>query len=112
MSAGAEGPFVSQLRTRGDVLQLAPDGGQSITVRVGMPEVWDTIRAVVSPGEPVLGLKVRALAALFPAGEFHEDFVVKLRGWEVLDENMTVGEVGAVNGSIFLVTHRHRRAVR
>jgi hypothetical protein len=106
------GPFVNQLRARGGVLRLAPADGPAITVRVEMPEVWDTVRVVVSPNEPVIGLKVRALEALFPAGERHEDFVLKLHGWEVLDENATLAAAGAVDGSIFLLTHRFRRPVR
>jgi hypothetical protein len=77
-----------------------------------MPEVWDTVRAIVSPDEPVVALKVRALEALYPEGDFHEDFVVKLRGWEVLDETVSVAATGAVDGSIFLLTHRRRRPVR
>jgi hypothetical protein len=105
-------PFVSQLRTRGDVLQLAPAGTPAITVRVEVPEVWDTVRAVVSPSESVVGLKMRALAAIYPSGGLHEDFVMKLRGWEVLDENVSLDAAGAVDGSIFLLTHRRRRPVR
>jgi hypothetical protein len=105
-------PFVAQLRARRDVLELAEPGAPAITVRVEMPEVWDTIRAVVSPDEPVISLKLRALDALFPAGELQEDFVLKLRGWEVLDEQASLAAVGAVNGSIFLLTHRYRRPVR
>jgi hypothetical protein len=105
-------PFVGQLRARRDVMQLAEAGAAAISVRVEMPEVWDTIRAVVSPDEPVISLKLRALDALFPDGELHEDFVMKLRGWEVLDEQASLAAVGAVNGSIFLLTHRYRRPVR
>ena len=105
-------PFVTQLRARREALQLAKAGQSSITVRVEMPEVWDTVKAVVSPDEPVVGLKVAALQALYPVGEFHEDFVLKLRGWDVLDENATLATTGAIDGSIFLLTHRRRRPVR
>lgn len=105
-------PFVTQLRTRGGAIQMAAPGTEAITVRVEMPEVWDVVRVVASPGEPVLGVKVRALAALFPNGEFHDEFVMKLRGFEVLDENASLSSIGAVDGSIFLLTHRRRRAVR
>jgi hypothetical protein len=105
-------PFVTQLRSRGDVIQMAPAGAASITVRVEMPEVWDTVRVAVTPAEPVLGLKLRALAALFPSREPPEEFVMKLRGFEVLDENQSLATVGAVDGSIFLLTYRRRRAVR
>ncbi len=105
-------PFVVQLRARGKALQIAPVGARALTVRVEMPEVWDTVKAIVSPDEPVVGLKVRALEALYPMNEFHEEFVLKLSGWEVLDENATLAAAGAVDGSIFLLTHRRRRPVR
>src|SRR6476660_5890539 len=94
-------PFVGQLRARRDVLQLAEPGAAAISVRVEMPEVWDTVRAIVSPDEPVISLKLRALDALFPDGELQEDFVMKLRGWEVLDAQATLAALGAVRGSVF-----------
>ena len=105
-------PFVTQLRTRGNVIQMAALGAAAITVRVQMPEVWDVVSVAVAASEPVLGLKVRALAALYPAGEFHDEFVMKLRGFEVLDENESLAAAGAVDGSIFLLTYRRRRPVR
>lgn len=105
-------PFVAQLRARAEALQLAPAGGPSITVRIEMPEVWDTVKAVVSPNETVVNLKVRALEALSPVSPDHHAFVLKLRGWEVLDENATLSDAGAKDGSIFLLTNRRRRAVR
>jgi hypothetical protein len=104
--------FVNQLRTRGDVIQVAPVGTASITVRVEMPEVWDTVRVAVLPSESALGVKLRALSALYPAGEQPEEFVMKLRGFEVLNESDSLESLGAVDGSIFLLTHRYRRPVR
>lgn len=105
--------FVNQLRVRGEPLRIAPAGVPAITVRVEMAEVWDTVRIVASPEEPVLSVKVRALEALYPAGDFHEDFVLKLKGWEVFNEDRTsLAAAGAVDGSIFLLQHRLRRAVR
>ena len=41
-----------------------------------------------------------------------QDFVVKLRGWEVLDESASLADAGVVDGSILLLTYRRRRAVR
>ena len=105
-------PFVATVRSRPGVIRVGDHAAPTITVRVQMPEVWDTVRLEVPPQEPVLSVKVRALEALYPAGDFHEDFVLKLRGFEVLDENASVGDVGAVDGSIFLLTHRRRRPVR
>ena len=42
----------------------------------------------------------------------HEDFVVKLRGWEILDEAASLADAGVIDGSILLLTYRRRRAVR
>lgn len=105
-------PFVSQLRTRGQVIELATPGAPAITVRVEMPEVWDVVKVHASPDEAVLTVKLRALEALNPGVERHQEFVVKLHGWEVFDENATLRTAGAVDGSIFLVTYRNRRPVR
>lgn len=105
-------PFVAQLRTRGEVIELSEPGSPAITVRVEMPEVWDTIRIHASPDERVISVKVRALEVLYPAAAVHEEFIMKLNGWEVLDENATLVAAGAQDGSIFLLTHRRRRPVR
>lgn len=105
-------PFVAQLRTRGGVIELASPGGPAITVRVEVPEVWDTVRVHASPDERVLLVKLRALETLFPTSEAADEFVLKLNGWEVLDEQATLAGAGAVDGSIFVLTHRRRRAVR
>ena len=60
----------------------------------------------------MLAVKVRALEALSPGADFHDEFGMKLAGWEVLDENVSLAEAGAVDGSIFLLTNRRRRPVR
>jgi hypothetical protein len=108
MSAG----FVAQLRARKSTIRLAPESAKTITVRVEMPEVWDTVRMIVLPIEPVLTVKIRALEALFPEAEHHADFVLKLRGWEILDEASPLTEVGVLDGTILLLTHRRKRPVR
>lgn len=106
-------PFVAQLRTRGDSIELAAPGSPAITVRVEMPEVWDVVRVNASPDERVLTVKRRALERLYPGSELHDDdYVLKLNGWEVLDESASLAASGAVDGSIFLVTGRLRRPVR
>ena len=111
--SGSRGPFTATLRSRPGVeIRLGAPTDQVISVRVQVPEVWDVVRIEAPPSEPVLSVKVRALEALYPAAEFHEDFVVKLNGFEVLDENASIAEAGAVDGSIFLVTHKRRRPVR
>jgi len=106
-------PFTAQLRARGDAIRLgAADASVRWTVRVQVPEVWDAVRFSAPPDEPVLALKVHALEALYPDAAFHDDFVLKLHGFEVLDENASLADVGAADGSIFLLTFRRRRPVR
>lgn len=108
-------PFVAQLRSRPGVTVLSEAGeseGQTLHLRVEMPEVWDVARIDASPDEPVLAVKVHALAALYPKAKMHDDFVIKLRGNEIFDESESLAEVGARDGSIFLLTHRRRRPVR
>ena len=56
-------PFVAQLRTRGDTIELASPSGPAITVRVQMPEVWDAVRVHASPDERAITVKRRALEA-------------------------------------------------
>ncbi|GLC26194.1 hypothetical protein [Roseisolibacter agri] len=106
-------PFVTTLRSRATELRVgAPDAANRWTVRVQMAEVWDAVRVSAPATEPVLAVKVAALEALFPEATYHDDFVVKLGGIEVLDENATLAEAGARDGSIFLLAHRRRRPIR
>ena len=64
-----------------------------------MPEVWDVVRVVASPAQPVIDVKIAALNALFPEAAPAE-MVVKLRGWEILDETASLADSGVVDGSI------------
>ena len=105
-------PFVSQLRSRPGVLRLGADGQARITVRVQLLEAWDVLRVETPATERVGALKAEALAALQPNGDPADVFVLKLNGYEILDENVSVADTGAKNGSTFLVTYRRRRPVR
>jgi hypothetical protein len=105
-------PFVNSLRSRPKTIRLAPDGVETITIRVEMPDVWDVVAITVEPSEPVLAVKVRALEALYPEAMSHTEFVVKLRGWEILNETESLAAAGVMDGSILLLTFRRRRPVR
>lgn len=108
-------PFVVELRSRPGVTVIARGGeveGEVLHLRVEMPEVWDVARIDTAPSEPVLAVKVHALAVLYPKAKSHEDFVIKLRGNEIFDESASVADAGARDGSTFLLTHRRRRPVR
>lgn len=103
-------PFVSQLRTRGAPLQIAQAGAGTITLRVEFADLWSTVRVIARPETPVAELKQRVIAEL--GLEHPADFMLKLRGWEVLDELTSLGGAKLVDGSILLLAYRRRRPVR
>jgi hypothetical protein len=104
-------PFVATLRARKQGIRIGAAGVPTITVRVEIPELWDVVRIEVPPTETVLSVKVAALAALSPRAD-QRHYVMKLRGFEMLDEQQSLADAGAIDGSIFLLTHRRRRPVR
>jgi hypothetical protein len=105
-------PFVTSLRARRDTIRMGAEGDATITIRVEMQAVWDAIRVEAPPGMTVEELKIHVLSALFPQAAFHEDFVIKLHGWEILNEHESLSAAGIKNGSILLLMHRHRRPLR
>lgn len=106
-------PFVAELRTRDGASPIRIGGGTpSLTLRVEIPEVWDVVAIETSPSTQVGEVKRAAIAALLGASADPDNLVMKLRGFEVLNEAASVADTGAVDGSIFLVTYRRRRPVR
>jgi hypothetical protein len=105
-------PFVTGLRSRPGTIDLSRRGEPSITIRVEVPDVWDVVRLTASLNEPVVTVKRAVLDAVGVDTSMPEEFVMKLRGWEVLDESAPLTEAGAIDGSIFLLTYRRRRPVR
>lgn len=104
-------PFVSGLRARRDTIHVGKTDGRALTLRVEVPEVWDVVRVSTAPDTTVEDLKAASLRALNPRAN-PDAYVIKLRGFEVLDERTSVEDAGAIDGSIFLLTHRRRRPVR
>ena len=104
-------PFVTQLRARPEAIRLGTAGAPVITLRVQVPEVWDTVRVDAAPDTTVLTVKERALETLM-SGADQAEYVTKLLGFEVLDETASLEAAGVVNGSTLLVTSRRRRPVR
>jgi hypothetical protein len=104
-------PFVSELRTRDGALRIG-SGTPTMTLRVEAAEVWYAVIVETNPSSPVSELKRAAVTALLGAKAKPDDFVLKLRGFEVLNEEVSLAEAGAIDGSIFLVTYRRRRPVR
>lgn len=106
------GEFAASLRTRSDVIRLGAPDAETIALRVQMPELWAVVRLDVPPDEPVANVKAAALEALDPRAQYPDEFVLKLAGVEVLDEQVSLAQAGVRDGSIFLLTHRRRRPVR
>ncbi len=105
-------PFVAQLRSRPDVVAVGDSGGDRLGVRVQFAEQWDTIACDVRADAPVIALKRDALARFGLGTAFPEDFVVKLHGSEVLNEQESVTASGALDGSTYFLAYRRRRPVR
>lgn len=103
--------MVGELRSRRAPLALT-NGPGAITVRVQVAEMWDAIRVVAHPDTSVSELKQRVVNEFYPGHEYLDDFVLKLRGWEMLDENQSLKAGGMVDRSIVLLSHRRRRPVR
>ena len=104
--------LLNGLRARRGVVALGNEGPGAITVRVQIPELWDTVAVRCAEGTSSLALKQVVLDAF---GERHHpasDYVLKLRGFEVLDEGAPITVAGAREGSTFLMTYRYRRPVR
>ena len=105
-------PFVASVRARPETIRVGGGGAGAWMIRAQMPEVWDMVRLEMPPTTPVLTMKQAAVAELNPDSGDLNDFVVKLNGIEVLDEELSIADAGALNGSTFLITYRRRRPVR
>jgi hypothetical protein len=105
-------PFVTGLRTNGVIIKLASGDEQVLHIRVQVADLWDSIRVDAPPTESVASVKRAALAALYPHGADPDDLVVRLHGFEILDEAQSLVAAGVRDGSILLLVARRRRPVR
>ena len=105
-------PFVASLRTAKEApIAVGAPGPDALTIRVEVPERWDVALLSAAPTASVAQVKLAALREVSPDDDASE-YVIKLRGFEVIDENVSLASAGARDGSIFLLTHRRRRPVR
>jgi len=103
--------FVNSLRTRGDAFKLGSPSDQVLRLRAQVLEAWDAIRIDADPLASVRSLKQLALRELYPDVRHDDEYVVKLHGFEILDEDAPISSTAARNGSTFLITDRRRRPV-
>ena len=105
-------PFVTDLRTNGEVISLESGDEPVLHIRVQVAELWDSVRVDAAASESVITAKRAALDALYPGGRDPDEYVVRLRGFEILDENVSLVAAGVQDGSILLLVYRRRRPVR
>lgn len=106
-------PFVTNLRSgSAEPVRVGKADGQVLRLRAQVASMWDAIKVDAAPDATVRQLKVAALERLIPDSFPSDQYVVKLRGFEILDENATLTDAGAVDGSILLILDRRRRPIR
>jgi hypothetical protein len=105
-------PFVSELRTSDEVIVIGGGDGSVMHLRVQAAELWDALRVDAPETATVASVKNATLEKFFPDGVSAGEFVVKLRGFEILDENESLGASGVRNGSTLLLSRRRRRPVK
>ena len=104
--------FANQMRARAETIDLGGEG-ERMVFRMQLIDMWDVVRVSAGADLPVIEAKRACLEAL---GNVHsrnvDDYVMKLNGFEVLDENESLAVAGAVNGSTFLLHPRRKAPVR
>jgi len=104
--------FVQQLRaSRQPIVLAGGSDGAGINFRIEASDLWDTVRVSAPASATVIDVKRAVVQSFFPSDHVG-DFVLKLRGWEILDENASLKDAGIGNGSIILIGYRRRRPVR
>src|SRR5882724_6270605 len=87
--------------------------GERLAVRVMVPDVWDRVFLAVEPTTTVAELKRQALAQALKRAQVRlDDYVVKFRGAQLLDETTTLAALGAVPNSPFIILPARRQPVR
>ena len=105
-------PFVTELRANPEGIVLGGGDGPVMHLRVQLAELWEIIRVDAAGSLPVSAVKLAALEEFYPSGFVADDFVAKVRGFEILREEESLAASGVKDGSTILLTARRRRPVR
>ena len=89
---------------------LPADG--RFVVRVMVTDAWDQVFLAVEPGTTVAQLKRQALGRALKRSDVADDYLVKFHGALVLDEAVTLEQLGARANAPFIILPSRRRAVR
>jgi hypothetical protein len=84
---------------------------QNMPVRVTVADVWDAVPLDVLPSTSLADLKREALTRTRVKKD-PDEYVVKFRGAEMLDESTTLKDAGIPPNAALIVLPRQRRPVR
>ena len=82
-----------------------------LPVRVMVEAMWDQVSLELPAATTVGEIKQRALGLTHASGRA-EDYLVKYRGAELLDEARSLTEAGVVSNAALIVLSRRRQPVR
>jgi len=82
-----------------------------LPVRVMVADNWDEVKFELPADTPIASLKRRAVELSSVSGD-PEEYLVKYRGAEVLDESQSLAQTGVVKNAPLIVLHRRRQPVR
>jgi hypothetical protein len=82
-----------------------------LPVRVMVADVWDTVPLNLEPSTSLADLKLEALTRTRVQRD-PDEYVVKFRGAEMLDESVSLKDVGIPPNAALIVLPRRRRPVR
>ena len=85
---------------------------EKFAVRVMVTAAWDQVTVAVEAATPVAELKRRALEQALQRPVRAEEYLVKFRGAQVLDEAVSLGALGAGPNAPFIVLPARRQPVR
>ncbi len=105
-------PFATQLRTRGDAIDLAAGAEPAFLIRAQVHEAWDAVKLRVGPHTTVSAVKRAALEALLADGSDAAAYMAKVRGAEVRDESQSLQAADVRAGTTVFVHARRRRPIR
>jgi len=104
--------FPNELRAGRAAITVGQPMTGAITFRVEAAELWDAVRVTAAPTTSAAEVKQRALATFYPNGAYGDEYVLKYRGWEILDEHASLSDIGIGEGSIILLAVWRRQPVR
>jgi TUG ubiquitin-like domain len=82
-----------------------------LSVRVMVTDVWDAVPLTLEPSTSLADLKLEALTRTRVQRD-PDEYVVKFRGAEMLDESVSLKDAGIPPNAALIVLPRRRRPVR